>query len=89
MGLELEQAQVAALEARTEGWAAGLQLAALWRLGYRIMAALPGEPLRSRCDPTHDQLMCARRLLARLGSSLRASTCPSEHPSVRVSAANH
>ncbi len=29
MGLELEQAQVAALEARTEGWAAGLQLAAL------------------------------------------------------------
>jgi LuxR family maltose regulon positive regulatory protein len=29
MGLELEKAQVAALEARTEGWAAGLQLAAL------------------------------------------------------------
>src|SRR3954447_20834809 len=29
MGLRLEPAQVAALEARTEGWAAGLQLAAL------------------------------------------------------------
>jgi LuxR family transcriptional regulator, maltose regulon positive regulatory protein len=29
MGLTLEPAQVAALEARTEGWAAGLQLAAL------------------------------------------------------------
>ena len=29
MGLELEPGQVAALEARTEGWAAGLQLAAL------------------------------------------------------------
>ena len=29
MGLSLEQDQVAALEARTEGWAAGLQLAAL------------------------------------------------------------
>ena len=29
MGLELEPALVAALEARTEGWAAGLQLAAL------------------------------------------------------------
>ncbi|WP_152365373.1 LuxR C-terminal-related transcriptional regulator [Microlunatus speluncae] len=29
MGLDLDPAQVAALEARTEGWAAGLQLAAL------------------------------------------------------------
>ena len=29
MGLDLEPAQVAALEARTEGWAAGLQLAGL------------------------------------------------------------
>ena len=29
MGLELEHGQVAALEARTEGWAAGLQLAAV------------------------------------------------------------
>ena len=29
MGLQLEPALVAALEARTEGWAAGLQLAAL------------------------------------------------------------
>jgi LuxR family maltose regulon positive regulatory protein len=29
MGLELDEAQVAALEARTEGWAAGLQLAGL------------------------------------------------------------
>ena len=29
MGLDLERAQVAALEARTEGWVAGLQLAAL------------------------------------------------------------
>ncbi len=29
MGLDLDSAQIAALEARTEGWAAGLQLAAL------------------------------------------------------------
>jgi len=34
MGLKLEQAQVAALEARTEGWAAGLQLAALSARGH-------------------------------------------------------
>ena len=35
MGLALEPAQVAALEARTEGWAAGLQLAALSARGRK------------------------------------------------------
>jgi LuxR family transcriptional regulator, maltose regulon positive regulatory protein len=34
MGLGLERAQVAALETRTEGWAAGLQLAALSARGH-------------------------------------------------------
>jgi LuxR family maltose regulon positive regulatory protein len=49
MGLRLEPAQVAALEARTEGWAAGLQLAALSARGRRT--AGPGDP----ADPaTHD-----------------------------------
>ncbi len=38
MGLDLEPAHVAALEARTEGWAAGLQLAALVRPRPRTTA---------------------------------------------------
>jgi hypothetical protein len=47
MGLGLEPALVAALEARTEGWAAGLQLAALsarTRAGDVLTAAVGGHP---------------------------------------------
>lgn len=42
MGLQLGPAQVAALEARTEGWAAGLQLAALSARGH--ISARTGDP---------------------------------------------
>src|SRR3954454_18754912 len=41
MGLRLEAAQVAALDERTEGWAAGLQLAALSARGH---ASSAGDP---------------------------------------------
>ena len=35
MGLDLAPEEVDALETRTEGWIAGLQLAALWHFGPR------------------------------------------------------
>jgi ATP/maltotriose-dependent transcriptional regulator MalT len=44
MGLGLEPAQVAALENRTEGWAAGLQLAALSARGHTTTGS--GHPAR-------------------------------------------
>ncbi len=44
MGLDLAERQVAALETRTEGWAAGLQLAAL-------SAGRRGRPASSRSSP--------------------------------------
>ena len=43
MGLRLESAQVAALEARTEGWAAGLQLAALSARGHINTSTSSGD----------------------------------------------
>ncbi len=43
MGLKLEPALVAALEARTEGWAAGLQLAALSARTHAAAADGPGD----------------------------------------------
>ena len=43
MGLELEPAQVAALENRTEGWAAGLQLAALSARGHTTGSGDPAS----------------------------------------------
>jgi len=43
MGLELEPALVAALAARTEGWAAGLQLAALLARSHADIADGPGD----------------------------------------------
>jgi len=43
MGLDLDPALVAALEARTEGWAAGLQLAALSARGRATGAAGPAD----------------------------------------------
>jgi LuxR family transcriptional regulator, maltose regulon positive regulatory protein len=43
MGLELDAAHVAALEARTEGWAAGLQLAALSARGRAADGAVSAD----------------------------------------------
>jgi LuxR family transcriptional regulator, maltose regulon positive regulatory protein len=43
MGLQLSDANVAALEARTEGWIAGLQLAALAMQPFRTAQGAPGQ----------------------------------------------
>jgi ATP/maltotriose-dependent transcriptional regulator MalT len=45
MALSLPDAQVAALEARTEGWAAGLQLAALSARAHSTSASSTGRPV--------------------------------------------
>lgn len=47
MGLQLEPAQVAALEARTEGWAVGLQLAALSARGHTTASTRTGAAAAS------------------------------------------
>ena len=47
MGLQLEPAQVAALEVRTEGWAAGLQLAALSARGHINTSTSSGDAASS------------------------------------------
>ena len=47
MGLRLDPAQVAALEARTEGWAAGLQLAALSARGHTTASTRTGAAAAS------------------------------------------
>ncbi len=47
MGLQLQPAQVAALEARTEGWAAGLQLAALSARGHTTASTRTGAAAAS------------------------------------------
>jgi LuxR family maltose regulon positive regulatory protein len=50
MGLDLDPAQVAALEARTEGWAAGLQLAALSVRGHTDPGPAPARAVAKFVD---------------------------------------
>ena len=51
MGLDLDPAHVAALEDRTEGWAAGLQLAALSARGRTDAGTPATSPTSSRRSP--------------------------------------
>ena len=68
MGLDLAATDIAALEGRTEGWIAALQLAALSMQGRDDIAGLHRGVRRGR--PLH------RRLPGRGGPAAAARTCP-------------
>ena len=71
MGLDLEPAHVAALESRTEGWAAGLQLAALSARGRADAGDSGGGGLRRR---VHRQPPVRPGLPARGGAATASPT---------------
>jgi LuxR family transcriptional regulator, maltose regulon positive regulatory protein len=67
-GLGLDRAMVASLTARTEGWAAGLYLAALWLRGQREPAA---EVERFAGDNRHVVDYLSEAVLERLGEDVQ------------------
>jgi len=100
MGLDLSAADIAALEDRTEGWIAGLQLAAISMRGHRdvpgfirafagnhryIVDYLVDEVLRRQPDQTRNFLL-QTSILDRLSGSLCDAVTGQEHGNARLEA---